>query len=132
MERCVYDRSKENEEYFDLGERTLPLCFSSFKLLKQNLYNVPYQKSSRYDVEYPKYNGLANKSHLPLCFSSFELLKANHEITEEEGKFDYNGTALHGQIVVSEEDQQPSHVLNNHVAHYMRGYPNSDLHPALN
>jgi hypothetical protein len=50
-------------------------------LLKKNVYNVSNQKSSRYDVEYPKYNGLANENHLPLCFSSFELLKENHEIT---------------------------------------------------
>jgi hypothetical protein len=56
--------------------------------LKQDVNNVPDQKSSRYDVEYPKYSGLANKNHLPLCFLSFELLKENHEITEEVGKYD--------------------------------------------
>jgi hypothetical protein len=46
--------------------------------------NVSNQKSSRYDVEYPKYSGLADKNHLPLCFSSFELLKENHEITRKQ------------------------------------------------
>jgi hypothetical protein len=79
-----------------------------------------------------KYSGLANENHLPLCFSSFELLKENHEITEEAGKSDCNGTALHEQIVVSEEDQQPSHAFNDHVVDYMEGYFSSDLQPVLN
>jgi hypothetical protein len=132
MERCAYDRSKENEENFESDERTLPLCFSSFKLLKQDVNNVPDQKSSRCDVEYPEYSGLANENHLPLCFSSFELLKANHEITEEAGKSDDNGTTLHGKIVISEEDQQPSYALNDHVDDYMEGYFGSDLQHVLN
>jgi hypothetical protein len=83
MEKCPCDRCKENEDDFESGERTFPLCFSSFKLLKQDVNNVPDHKSSRYNVEYPKYNGPANENHIPLCFSSFELLKENHEITEE-------------------------------------------------
>jgi hypothetical protein len=80
--RIVHMNSEENEEGFE-SERTLPLCFSSFKSLKQNVYNVSNQKSSIHDVEYSEYNGLANENHLPLCFSSFELLKEKHEITEE-------------------------------------------------
>ena len=40
IEKCAYDISEENEEGFESGERTLSLCFSSFKLLKQNVYNV--------------------------------------------------------------------------------------------
>jgi hypothetical protein len=52
IENCAYDNSEENIEGFESGERTLPLCFSSFKLLKQNVYNVSNQKSSRHDVEY--------------------------------------------------------------------------------
>jgi hypothetical protein len=59
------------EEDLESGEKTLPLCFSSFKLLKQDVNKVLYLKSSRYDVEYPKYSGIAEKNHLPLCFSSF-------------------------------------------------------------
>jgi hypothetical protein len=40
IEKCAYDNSEENEKSFELGERTFPLCFASFKLLKQNVYNV--------------------------------------------------------------------------------------------
>jgi hypothetical protein len=46
------DNNEENERGFKSGERTLPLCFASFKLLKQNVYNFSNQKSSRHDVEY--------------------------------------------------------------------------------
>jgi hypothetical protein len=42
-EKYAYDSSKENEKYFESGGRTLPLCFSSFKLLKKNVYNVSDQ-----------------------------------------------------------------------------------------
>ena len=34
IEKCSYDSSEQNEEGFESGERTLPLCFSSFELLK--------------------------------------------------------------------------------------------------
>ena len=52
IEKCAYNNSEENEEGFESGEGTLPFCFSSLKLLKQNVYNVSNQKSSRHDVEY--------------------------------------------------------------------------------
>jgi hypothetical protein len=78
--------NEENEEIFESGVRTLPLCFASFKLLKQNVNNVSDQKPSRHDVESEESNRLANESYLPLCFSSFELLRANHEQTEKVGK----------------------------------------------
>jgi hypothetical protein len=91
------------------------LCFASFKLLKKNVYNVSNQKSSRHDVEYEESNVLSNENYLPLCFSSFELLKVNHEITEEAVKSDciHSDTILHEKIVISEEDQQPSHTFND-------------------
>ena len=73
IEKCAYDNSEENEESFESGERTLPLCFSSFKLLKQNVCNVRNHKSSRHDVEYEESKGLANENCLPFCFSSFEI-----------------------------------------------------------
>jgi hypothetical protein len=66
IEKCAYDNSEENEESFELDERTLPLCFAYFKLLKQNVYNVSKQKSYRHDVEYEESDGLANESYLPL------------------------------------------------------------------
>jgi hypothetical protein len=122
MERCAHDRSKAKKEYFESGEGTLPLCFSSFKTLKKNVYNVSNQTSSRHDVEYLGYNGLTNENHLPLCFSSFELLKENHEVTKEAGKSDCNSTALHKKMVVDEEDQQPSYALKDHVVDDMEGY----------
>jgi hypothetical protein len=115
MEICAHDIRKENEEDFESGEGTFPLCFSSFKMMKKNVYNVSNQKSSRYDVEYPGYNGLTNENNLPFCFSSFELLKENHEVIEETGKYHCNGTALHRKIVVGEEYQRPSHDLNDHM-----------------
>jgi hypothetical protein len=52
IDKCAYDNSEENKESFESGERTLPLCFSSFKLMKKNVYNVSNYKSSRHDVEY--------------------------------------------------------------------------------
>jgi hypothetical protein len=61
IEKCAYDSSEENEESFESGEITFPLCFSSFKLLKKNVYTVSNQKSSRHDVEYEESNGLANE-----------------------------------------------------------------------
>jgi hypothetical protein len=106
----------------------------SFKLLKQNVYNVSNQKSSRHDVEYEESNGLANENYLPLCFSSFELLKVNHEIIEEAVKSDciHSDIVLHEKIIISEEDQQPSHTFNDPVVDYMEGYFSSDLQPVIN
>jgi hypothetical protein len=40
IENCAYDNSGENEKGFESGEGTMPLCFSSFKTLKKNFYNV--------------------------------------------------------------------------------------------
>jgi hypothetical protein len=34
MEKCTYDDTGENEEGFESSNKTLPLCFSSFELLK--------------------------------------------------------------------------------------------------
>jgi hypothetical protein len=112
----------------------LPLCFSSFKLLKQNVCNVSSQKSSRHDGKYEERSGLASKYYLPLCFSSFKLLKANREITEEAGKSDYihGGIVLHEEIFINQEGQQHSHTFDNHVVDHMEGYFSSDLHPMLN
>jgi hypothetical protein len=134
IEKCAYDSSEENEGGFESSERTLPLCFASFKLLKQNVYNVSNQKSSRHDVEYGGSSGLANENCLPLCFSSFELLKVNHEITKEVEKSDciHSDIVLHEKIVISEEDQQPSHAFNDHVVDYMEGYFSSDLQHVIN
>jgi len=86
IEKCAYDSNEENEEIFESGVRTLPLCFSSFKLLKQNVNNVSDQKPSKHDVEYEESNRLENESYFPLCFSSFELSRTNHEKTEKDGK----------------------------------------------
>jgi len=127
--KCAYDNSEENEESFELDEITLPLCFSYFKLLKKNVYNVSNQKSYRHDVEYEESSGLANENCLPLCFSSFELLKVNHEITEEAMKSHciHSDIVLHEKIVISEEDQQPSHTFNDLVGDYMESFFSSNL-----
>jgi hypothetical protein len=112
------------------GKRTLPLCFSSFELLKQNVCNVSSQKSSRHDER----SKLASGDYLPLCFSSFEWLKENHDVIEETWKFDciHSSTASHEEIVISKEDQQHPHALNDHVVDYLKGYSNSELQPVLN
>ena len=60
IEKCAYENSEENEEGFESSERTLPSCFASFKLLKQNVYNISNQKSSRHDIEYDERRGLEN------------------------------------------------------------------------
>jgi hypothetical protein len=78
MEKCTYDDTGENEEGFESGNRTLPLCFSSFELLKQS--SVSNQKISKHEVESEESSGLTDKNSLPLCFSSFEWLKENHEL----------------------------------------------------
>jgi len=108
----------------------LPLCFSSFKLLKQNVCNVSSQKSSTHDER----GKLASGDYLPLCFSSFEWLIENHDVTEEKGNFEcvHSSTTSHEEIVFSKEDQPHPHALNNHVANYLKGYSNSKLQPLLN
>jgi hypothetical protein len=83
MERCTYDDNGKNEEGFESGNKTLPLCFPSFKLLKQNVCNISNQKTSKHGVESEENNGLTYKKSLPLCFSSFECLRENHEISEK-------------------------------------------------
>jgi len=40
MEKCTYDNTGENEEGFESGNITLPLCFPSFEQLKQNLCSI--------------------------------------------------------------------------------------------
>ena len=54
-------------------------------------------------------------------------------MTEEARNFGciHNGTVLHDKIVISEEDQQPSHEFNDHVVDYMEGYFSSDLQSVL-
>jgi hypothetical protein len=104
----------------------LPLFCAFLNLLKQNVYNASNQKSSRHNVEYEESNGLTDENYLPLFFSSFEWLKANYERTEETRKSDYihSGNVLHKEIVISKEDQQHSHALDDHVADYLEGYSN--------
>jgi hypothetical protein len=92
MEKCTYDNTGENEEGFESGNRTLPLCFSSFELLKQNVYSVSNQKASKHDVESEERSGLTNKNSLPLCFSSLEWLKENHEISKKKGSSESEST----------------------------------------
>jgi hypothetical protein len=134
IEKCAYDNSEENEERFELDERTLPLCFASFEMLKKNVYNVSNQKSYRHDVEYEESSGIANENCLPLCFSSFELLKVNLEITKEAVKYDciHSDIVLHEKIVISEEDQQPSHTFNDPIVDYMESCFNSYLQSVIN
>jgi len=78
-----YAHSEENGEGLESSETTLPLCFASFKLLKQNVCDISSQKSSRHDGEYKEKSGLAGTYYLPLCFSSF---LENREMTGEVGK----------------------------------------------
>ena len=59
------------------------------------------------------------------------MLKSNHEITEEAGNSNRNDTVLHKQIVISKEDQKPSHAFNYPVVDYMEGYFSSNLQPVL-
>jgi hypothetical protein len=86
MEKCTYN-TRENEEGFESGNKTLPLCFPSFKLLKQNVCSISNQKVSKHDVESEESSGLTDKNSLPLCFSSFEWLRENHETSEKNREF---------------------------------------------
>ena len=49
MEKCTYDDTGKDEEGFESSNRTLPLCFPSFELLKQN--SVSNHKVSEHEVE---------------------------------------------------------------------------------
>jgi hypothetical protein len=62
------------------------------------------------------------------------LLKVNHEIIEEAGKSDciQSVIVLHEQIVISEEDQHPSHTFNDPIVDYMEGYFSLDLQLVIN
>jgi hypothetical protein len=130
MEKCTYDDTGENEEGFESGNKTLPLCFSSFKLLKKNFYSVSNQKVSKHDIESEESSGITNKNSLPLCFSSFEWLKENHEISKKIGSSDciHSIIVLHEKIVIMEEHQLHSHASNDH---YLERYLNSELQPVL-
>jgi hypothetical protein len=61
-------------------------------------------------------------------------LKVNHEITEEAVKSDciHSDIVLHEKIVISEEDQQPSHTFNDPFVDYMESCFSSDLQPVIN
>jgi hypothetical protein len=131
MEKCTYDDTGKNEEGFESGNRTLPLCFPSFELLKQNVCSVSNQKTSKHGIESEESSGLTDKNSLPLCFSSFEWLRENHEISEKIGSSDYihSSIVLHEKVVIIEEHQLHSHALNDH---YLEGYFNSKFQSVLN
>ena len=126
MEKCTYDDTGENEDDFESGNITLPLCFPSFELLKQS--GISNQKISKHKVESEESNGLTDKNSLPLCFSSFEWLKENHEASEKTRSSDFihSSTVLHEKVVIIEEHQLHSHALKDH---YLK---NSEWDPALN
>ena len=50
-------------------------------------------------------------------------------MTKEAGKFDciHSDIVLHEKIVISEEDQQPSHTFNDPIVDYMEGDFSSNL-----
>jgi hypothetical protein len=96
MEKCTYD-TKTIKEGCEPDNKTLPLCFSSFELLKQNGFSN--QKISEHEIEGKENIGLTDKNSPPLCFSSFEWLRENHEISEKIGTFDY----IHSRIVLHEK-----------------------------
>jgi hypothetical protein len=124
MEKCTYDDTGKNEEGCESGNKTLPLCFSSFELLKQN--GVSNQKISKHEVEREESIGLTDKNSLPLCFSSFEWLRENYEISEKIGTSDYihSSIVLHEKVVIIKEHQLHSHALHDH---YLEGYFNSRI-----
>ena len=53
---------------------------------------------------------------------------------EEEVKYEciHNDIVLHEKIVISEEDQQPSHTFNDPVVDYREGYFSLDLQSVIN
>ena len=127
MEKCTYDDTRENEEYFESRNKTLPLCFPSFKLLKKIVSN---QKVSEHEVESEESNGLTNKSSLPLCFYSFEWLRENYEISEKmTSDYIHTSTVLHEKVAIIKEHQLHSHALHDH---YLEGYFDSEFRSELN
>ena len=129
MEKCTYDDTRKDEEGCESGNKTLPLCFSSFELLKQ--YGISNQKISKHEVESEERIKLTDKNSLPLCFSSFEWLRENHEISEKIGTSDYihSSTILHEKVFIIKEHQLHSHAFQNH---YLEGYFNSEFQYVLN
>jgi hypothetical protein len=73
MEKCTYDDTGKNEEGCESGNKTLPLYFSSFELLKQN--GISNQRISKHEVESEESSRLTDNNYLPLCFTSFEWLR---------------------------------------------------------
>jgi hypothetical protein len=104
MEKCTSDNTEKNEEGCESGDKTLPLYFSSFELLKQN--GVSNHKMSNHEVESNESIGLTGENPLPLCFSSFEWLRENYEISERIGTSDYihSITISHERVVISKEN----------------------------
>jgi hypothetical protein len=129
MEKCTYDDTRKNEEGCESGNKTLPLWFSSFKLLKQN--SISNHKISKHEVKGEEISGLTDKNSLPLCFSSFEWLRKNHEISEKIGTSDYihSRIVLHEKVVIIKEHQLHSHALHDN---YLEGYFNSEFKSVLN
>lgn len=67
-----HDSNEENPENLKAGERSLPLCLTSFQLLRENFPKIRNQQFFNCDSEHEEDNELLDQDSLPLCFSSFE------------------------------------------------------------
>ena len=70
-----HDRNEENLENFKASERSLPLFFTSFQLLRENFPKIRNQHSFSFDIEHEEDTEIPDQYSLPLCFSSFEKIR---------------------------------------------------------
>jgi len=70
-----HENNEENAENFKARERSLPLCFTSFQLLRENFPKIRNQQSFIFYVDHGEDYEIIDHDSLHLCFSSFERIR---------------------------------------------------------
>jgi hypothetical protein len=123
-----YDNDEENEESTESGEgNTLPLCFSSFQLLKENFHSVISQQFHSYANEHGENNEFVDGNSLPLCFASFKLLRENFETINEVEECGMIQSHLDSMGKIDNELQQSPLVFHDPIVDYIEGLNSQNL-----
>jgi hypothetical protein len=99
------DNNGEHEESIKLGEGTLPLCFSSFQLLKENLQNITSQQYHTNAIGHKEHYESTQDNSVPLCFSSFNILKKSFKIVNEAEKFKLEQSHMNQDLEIINQQQ---------------------------